>query len=76
MNSFPIQQQQPNNNFSWDPISAGKKFLHDSTITVGIPGIVSISKKTPHNDPQKDAYRNCSKCHKHWNYHINGKCPK
>jgi len=61
-------------NFSWDPMSAGRKFFHDSTITVGVPG-VSISKQTPPNDPQKDAYRNCKKCGKHYNYHKNGKCP-
>lgn len=62
------------NNFSWDPSSAGRKLFHDSSITIGVPGVVSIEKQTPPNDPKKDAYRNCSKCGKHWNYHKNGKC--
>ncbi len=64
-----------NNNFTWDPASAGRKFWNDSTVTIGVPGVVSIEKNTPPHDPNKDAYRNCSKCGKHYNYHKNGKCP-
>ena len=63
-----------NNNYSWDPASAGRKFIKDATITVGIPGVVSIEKKTPPHDPKNDAYRACGKCGKHWNFHKNGKC--
>lgn len=61
--------------FSWDPVSAGKKLVCDTTITGSI-GVISISKNTPANDPEKNAYRNCSKCGKHYNYHNGGQCPK
>ena len=69
-----------NNNFSWDPWSAGRKALGDNggaNVTVGIPGVVSIEQKAPSTiyDSKKDSYRNCSKCGKHWNYHKNGQCP-
>lgn len=69
----PIPNQKT---FSWDPVSAARKFGHDSTISVGIPGVVNITKQTSPNNPERDAYRNCSRCHKHWNYHKNGQCPK
>lgn len=62
------------NVFVWDPASAGRKLFHDSTITINA-GPVSVSKDTPPNDPNKDAYRNC-KCGKHYNYHKGGQCPK
>lgn len=62
--------------FNWSANSAFNKIKSDVSIGVGIPGIISISKKiTDPYDPNKDAYRACSKCGKHINYHINGKCP-
>ena len=54
--------------FQWDPLSAGKKFFCDSAITLSI-GVVSVTKITPENDKEKNAYRNCSICGKHYNYH-------
>lgn len=66
--------------FSWDPASAGRKFFGDNggaNITVGVPGVVTIEQKSPGMgySPEKDSYRNCSRCGKHYNYHRNGKCP-
>jgi len=62
------------NVFVWDPVSAGRKFYNDSTITVST-GVVSVSKDTPKHNPEKDAYRNCANCGRHINYHTNGQCP-
>ncbi len=63
------------NTFTWDPISAGRKLTSNLTINVGT-SYVSVSKPItcPH-DPKSDAYRACSRCGKHWNYHKDGKCP-
>jgi len=61
--------------YSWDPLSAGRKLVKDSTITLSA-GVISVSKDTPKNDPNKDAFRNCSRCGRHYNYHKNGNCPK
>ncbi|AVG45860.1 hypothetical protein [Acanthamoeba polyphaga mimivirus] len=37
---------------------------------------ISISKQiTPSCDRERDAYRNCAKCGRHFNYHSNGSCP-
>lgn len=65
--------------YSWDVKSAIKKSVSGIQLTISTPTpIVSASKSVyltnPHN-PQKDAYRNCSNCGKHYNYHKNGKCP-
>lgn len=62
-------------NFSWSAASAGRKLGSDLTLNVGIP-FVNVSKPItgPHN-PKTDAYRACSHCNKHINYHTNGKCP-
>ena len=68
-----------NNNFHWDPYSAGRKLTSDISVNISTPTpIVSIGKTIPitkpHN-PKTDAYRACSLCGKHINYHIGGKCP-
>lgn len=66
--------------YRWDSASFGRKFVSDIKINASIPivpGIVSIDKSftvTQPHDPEKDAYRNCSKCGKHINYHKDGKC--
>lgn len=64
-----------NNTFSWDPISAGRKLVSDSSVTIS-GGPVSATKNIGPNNPQQDAYRNCSRCGRHLNYHRNGQCPK
>lgn len=65
--------------FKWDPSSAGRKLVSGITLNVSTPTpIVSVGKSfpiTPDHNPKKDAYRNCSSCGKHYNYHKNGKCP-
>jgi hypothetical protein len=39
------------------------------SLNVGV-GVASISKPlTGPNNPEKDAYRNCSNCNTHYNYH-------
>lgn len=63
------------NTYEWSSKSAMRKLKSDITVTAGI-GIVSVSKQlTPTHNPKTDAYRACSKCGKHINYHQNGKCP-
>lgn len=65
--------------FHWDPISAGRKLVSDSTVNVNVSGgpvSAGISKNIPKHDPKQDAYRNCSICGRHYNYHKNGQCPK
>ena len=54
-------------NFSWSPISALRKATSDVTINIG--GV--ITKTTESNNPEQDAYRNCSNCKTHYNYHKN-----
>jgi hypothetical protein len=66
------------NNFVWDGKSATRKLMSDISINISTPTpIISVGKTVPitgpHN-PTTDAYRCCSVCGKHWNYHINGKC--
>ena len=64
-----IQSQSiTDHTFLWSPISAASKFIHNSDITLSI-GVVSITKNTGEHDKEKDAYRNCSICGKHYNYH-------
>lgn len=62
--------------FKWDANSAYRKATSNVTVTLG-GGIapVSISKTTAPHNPKTDAYRSCSNCGKHVNYHNNGKCP-
>ncbi len=65
----------PKDRFTWDASSAAKKFMSGSKVDIGIPGVVSISKDVPiFHDKQNDAYRKCSACGKHYNYHKDGKC--
>ena len=54
--------------FQWDPISAGRKFIHNTDVTVSV-GVISATKNTGEHNKDKDAYRNCSICGKHFNYH-------
>lgn len=67
------------NQYQWDASSAFRKLTSGADITVSTPTpFVSIGKTfqiTQPNDPKKDAYRNCSMCGKHYNYHVSGKCP-
>lgn len=67
------------NTFKWDPASAGRKLASGIEVNVSTSTpVVSVGKSfelTKPNDDKKDAYRNCSRCGKHWNYHKNGKCP-
>ena len=58
--------------FKWDPISAGIKFVHNTDITVSVGvgiGSISATKNTGEHNKEKDAYRNCAICGKHYNYH-------
>jgi len=64
-----------NSTFKWDPFSAGRKLAGDSKITVGNDKVGKWEKEFKPHDPKQDAYRNCSMCGKHYNYHKNGKCP-
>jgi predicted nucleic acid-binding Zn ribbon protein len=73
--AFGNQTIPKQDEFSWDPISAGRKLFGDSHVTLGIPGVASIEKDIGPSNPEQDAYRNCSRCGKHWNYHVNGHCP-
>ena len=68
--------------FSWSASSAFKKATSGISVTVSTPTpVVSIGKSfdvTEPNDPKRDAYRNCSNCKKHYNYHSGSghACPK
>lgn len=62
-----------NHKFKWDPISAGRKAVSDTKIHIHIPPIIHIEKTIPPNNNNHDAYRNCSQCGKHYNYHHAGK---
>lgn len=53
------------NNYNWDAWSAGRKLVSGATFN----GVV-VSKSVPHNDPNVDAYRRCSNCQRHFNYHT------
>ncbi len=67
-----------NNQFKWDPASAARKLGSGITINISTPTpVVSVGKSfdLTQPDPKKDAYRNCSACGKHYNYHKDGKCP-
>jgi phenylalanyl-tRNA synthetase beta subunit len=59
--------------FKWSLQSAIRKATSDITVSVTVPP-VTISKTTTTHNPNTDAYRNCSRCGKHINYHVNGKC--
>ena len=64
--------------FEWSAKSAFNKAISGTTISICTPTpVISICKSselTQLNDPNKDAYRNCKNCGKHYNYHTNGKC--
>jgi hypothetical protein len=64
--------------FKWSPSSAFNKLTSGITVTVSTPTpVISIGKEFPitqPHDPKTDAYRNCSRCGKHLNYHVNGNC--
>jgi hypothetical protein len=66
--------------FTWDKQSAFNKLTSGMKFKVETPTpIVKVKKTfelTKPNDPEKDAYRKCSKCGKHYNFHKNGKCSK
>lgn len=65
--------------FKWDAGSAFRKATSGIDLTISTPTpVVSIGKTIPitkPHDPSKDAFRNCSLCGKHYNYHKGGKCP-
>jgi hypothetical protein len=61
--------------FSWDYKSAVRKASSDISISVGKTPLFINKQITGPNDPKKDAFRNCSNCGRHYNYHKNGKCP-
>jgi len=69
----PMSSQQPHS-FQWDPNSFSRKLFSDIQVTVSTPTpLVSVGKSfplTPPHDPTRDAYRNCSECGKHYNYHT------
>jgi hypothetical protein len=68
------------NKFKLDKKSCLNKLKSNVSINVGLSllPIVSISKEiqiTGPHDPEKDAYRKCERCGKHYNLHKNGYCP-
>lgn len=65
-----------NKKFSWDVKSAMRKATSNVSVSVGVTPIYVTKELTgPHNQ-KTDAYRACSNCGKHINYHKNGSCPK
>lgn len=63
------RQEQPRNgacdNYRWSFPSAFKKLTSNGSVNVG-----PFSKQiTGPNNPEKNAYRNCLNCDKHFNYH-------
>jgi len=75
-----MSKNQNTNQFKWDAGSAFRKLTSGIDMNVCTPTpVISVCKTTqitPPNDPKKDAYRNCARCGKHYNYHAGGKCPK
>jgi len=61
-------------NYSWDQKSAFRKATSNVTVTV-TAGPISVGKETTSHNPKTDAYRSCSNCKKHVNYHKDSKCP-
>lgn len=65
--------------FKWDHRSAVRKGFSGVQVQISTPTpVFSVSKtiaSTPPHDPEKDAYRNCASCGRHWNYHSGSKCP-
>ncbi len=57
--------------FKWSGDAAWRKLVSGISVSVG-----PFSKQVvgDHN-PNRDAYRNCANCGKHYNYHKNNKCP-
>lgn len=62
------------NNFKWDPASAARKAASDCYISVGTSHL-SVTKYTGETNRERDAYRNCQNCKRHFNYHRDGRCP-
>ena len=64
--------------FEWSAKSALNKAMSGITVSVCTPTpVISVCKSsdlTQPNDKNKDAYRNCKNCGRHYNYHTNGKC--
>ncbi|AEQ32779.1 hypothetical protein CE11_00120 [Megavirus courdo11] len=61
--------------YEWSSESAFNKLKSDLSVSINMP-FISISKQiTPSCDRERDAYRNCAKCGRHFNYHSNGSCP-
>lgn len=65
---MPVVAYIEDHAFEWDPVSAATKFICDSAVTVSV-GVISVTKMTPENNKEKNAYRNCKICGKHYNYH-------
>ncbi|AKI78877.1 hypothetical protein [Acanthamoeba polyphaga mimivirus] len=62
--------------YSWDVGSAWRKFGSDVTLSINM-GPVSVSKQiTGSCNREVDAYRCCSRCGRHFNFHSGGFCPK
>lgn len=63
-----LRKNQPRggacNQYKWDPVSAGRKAISNSTINMG-----PVKKTVPPHNPNSDAFRNCANCGKHFNYH-------
>nr|WBF71139.1 hypothetical protein [Megavirus caiporensis] len=61
--------------YEWSTESAFNKLKSDLSVSINMP-FISISKQiTPSCDRERDAYRNCAKCGRHFNYHRSGFCP-
>lgn len=62
--------------YEWSASSAFRKLGSGLWLTVDGPGGLSLSKQiTDDCNREKDAYRNCKNCGRHYNYHRNGRCP-
>lgn len=62
--------------FSWDSKSALRKLSSGLSVTVGVTPIHVHKTITGDHNPKTDAYRSCSNCGKHINYHKGETCPK
>jgi hypothetical protein len=54
--------------FSLDISSAARKATSNITVSANA-GFINISKSTGDYNPKTDAFRSCSNCNKHYNYH-------
>ena len=62
--------------YKWSSESALRKLKSDLTLSVTIPSVTITKKITESHNPKKDAYRACSNCGQHINFHKDGKCSK